>query len=217
MVDLNRERKIRSLFLLLIIGVMIAATALYVHRDKSSDTLLVSQYITKSDSLYASELSARRDSSGRLHKSGQIRHYKPLHLDLNSADSSSLIKVYGIGPVFSSRIVAYRRQLGGYASVEQLMEVRGISRDVFEKISVNFWVDSTLIQKININFATRKELTAHPYINASAARRIERSRTMEGGYYSLSDLKKRDILLPQEAAKLAPYLSFTADESGKTN
>lgn len=47
-------------------------------------------------------------------------------LDLNRADSLDLEALPGIGPTLAGRILAYRRRVGGFGSVEQLREVRGI-------------------------------------------------------------------------------------------
>lgn len=141
-------------------------------------------------------------------KAAYYRSKKPSILEINGADSIALIKIYGIGPVFASRIIKHREVLGGFAEIGQLKEVKGITNEVFESIYKNFTVDSSKIQKININFATRKQLEAHPYITPSMAHRIEQGR-MKGGFFtSLQDILNNNILLPQEAQKVAPYLSF---------
>jgi competence protein ComEA len=40
----------------------------------------------------------------------------------------------GIGPVLAKRIVEYRRQIGGFKSVEQLLEVKGIGPKKLERL-----------------------------------------------------------------------------------
>ena len=47
-------------------------------------------------------------------------------LDLNSATAEELTVLPGIGPALAERIVAYRREHGGFNTVEELMEVSGI-------------------------------------------------------------------------------------------
>lgn len=47
-------------------------------------------------------------------------------LDLNSATLEELIGLPGIGPVLARRILEYREAHGGFQSVEELLEVRGI-------------------------------------------------------------------------------------------
>lgn len=126
-------------------------------------------------------------------------------VELNGADTAALRKVYGIGTLLAQKIVEYRARLGGFYSVEQLREIRGLN---FEMVCENFWVDTLGIRKIRINFATHKELSEHPYIGANAARRIVRGVELKGGYATLERLKEDEILLPQEARRLAPYLSY---------
>lgn len=141
------------------------------------------------------------------HRKDSIRISKPLSIELNTADSVSLCRVYGIGPVFASRIIAYRTILGGYHSLDQLLEVRGITMDIYSNISTIFFIDHAQISKIDINFATQERLTSHPYITPGMARRIVRGR-MKGGFESNTELLNNNILLPEEAKRLAPYLSF---------
>lgn len=137
------------------------------------------------------------------------KHFRARNIELNSADSATLRSVYGIGAVFSARIVKYRNLVGGFYRKEQLREVYGITEEVYRNISANFWVDTLAIKKININFAPLKQLRSHPYISASQARMIHQTAQLKGGYTRLGQLIEDNILNPQEAQRLAPYLSFT--------
>ncbi len=47
-------------------------------------------------------------------------------LDLNRATLDELIALPGIGPVLARRIIEYREAHGGFQSVEELLEIRGI-------------------------------------------------------------------------------------------
>lgn len=47
-------------------------------------------------------------------------------IDLNTADMEELMSLDGLGEVTARRILAYRESHGGFASVEELLEVEGI-------------------------------------------------------------------------------------------
>lgn len=52
---------------------------------------------------------------------------------LNSADKEQLMLLDGIGEVKAQAILDYRRQIGKFSSVEQLLEVKGIGPKTLEK------------------------------------------------------------------------------------
>jgi len=55
-------------------------------------------------------------------------------LDLNTATAAELETLPGIGPVLAARILAYRAEIGGFATVEQLLEVRGIGEKKLDAV-----------------------------------------------------------------------------------
>ena len=56
-------------------------------------------------------------------------------LDLNTATEPELSTIPGVGNVTSQRIIQYREHIGGYTSLEQLMEISGIGEGTFDTIS----------------------------------------------------------------------------------
>lgn len=66
-------------------------------------------------------------------------------VELNSADTTALKMVPGIGSVFAKRIIKYRDLLGGFYSVEQLGEVYGIDEERYEAMKSWFSVDPSVI------------------------------------------------------------------------
>ena len=56
----------------------------------------------------------------------------PDTIDLSSATEDELRELSGVGPTLARRIVAWRQEHGGFESVDQLSEVRGISPRVLE-------------------------------------------------------------------------------------
>ncbi len=55
-------------------------------------------------------------------------------IDLSSATEDELRELAGVGPALARRIVAWREEHGGFESVDQLAEVRGISPRVLEDL-----------------------------------------------------------------------------------
>lgn len=173
-------------------------------------------YFCKPIRAFMPALTAMADSSKKDEKAryrvNSFKKYPPkkqfLNVDLNSVDTATLVKGRGIGKVFAQRIIEYRNRLGGYVSLEQLKEVRGVNNEIFATISQNFWVDTAVIQKININFASQNTLERHPYFTSSMARRLIEARKLKGGFNNHQQLINNDILTPREARKVAPYLMF---------
>lgn len=56
-------------------------------------------------------------------------------LDLNTCTAEELMTINGIGEVKANNIIEYRDYLGGYTSVDQIKNIKGIGDKVYEKIS----------------------------------------------------------------------------------
>jgi len=97
-------------------------------------------------------------------------------IELNSADTAELRLLKGIGKVLAHRIVYYRKKLGGFYSINQLGEVEGISPIVLNDNKEYIIIDTTLIQKVNINRASLKRMKDHPYMNFYQAKEIYEAR-----------------------------------------
>ena len=131
-----------------------------------------------------------------------------VRIELNGADSATLVGVRGIGPLTAGRIVRYRERLGGFVRVAQLLEVRGMLEKNYQQILPQIWVDSSKIQKIDINFALPFEIGKHPYVTEQILNRLMKYRQLKGGWRSIGDLTEQNILSKGQAERLAPYLCF---------
>ncbi len=129
-------------------------------------------------------------------------------VNLNTADSTLLRSVSGIGEKTVVSIMEYRERLGGFVRKEQLAEVRGMTEQNYERICLQIFVDSSDIQKIDINFASAKTLGRHPYIREEQLRRLLKLRQLKGGWNNTGQLIEDKIFTPEEAEKAAPYLLF---------
>lgn len=138
------------------------------------------------------------------------RELPPIHrpVNLNTADSATLRSVTGIGEKTVGAILRYRERLGGFASVEQLAEVPGVTERNYEKILKQIYCDPCDIRKIDINFAGPKVLGRHPYIAPQTLRRLLKQRQLKGGWSTAEELIEQHILTREETARLAPYLEF---------
>ena len=129
-------------------------------------------------------------------------------IELNTADSSLLIQLTGIGPVLAARTIRYRNLIGGFADVTQLGEVFGIQQDLVERLTPQLSVDTSFIRKIPVNTASLNDLTRHPYLNEQQARGMMNYRRLQNRINSLDELVQNNILKRGEAEKIRPYLTF---------
>ena len=91
--------------------------------------------------------------------------------DLNQADSAAFDALPGIGGWFASKMVAYRRELGGYSRKEQLMEIYRFDQEKFDGLK-----DLVIISqpyRYPLWQLPADSLRRHPYIrNYETARAI---------------------------------------------
>jgi len=128
-----------------------------------------------------------------------------LTLELNTADSSALEKLKGIGKVLAARIIKYRNRLGGFYSVEQLKEVYGLKDSLYVLVvrENKLLVDTTLIQKIDIRQADFKTMIRHPYFTKEIVIKIlEMQRKKE----PLNNHTLQKIMTPYEWNRLRYYI-----------
>ena len=55
-------------------------------------------------------------------------------IDINKADAEMLTEIPGIGPKTAEAIVAYRKDVGSFKTIEELVEVKGIGPKKLETI-----------------------------------------------------------------------------------
>jgi DNA uptake protein ComE-like DNA-binding protein len=128
-------------------------------------------------------------------------------VDLNTADSITLLSLYGIGPSFAKRIVKYRNLLGGFYSKQQLLEVFGFDQERLDKIVDYCEVNADQIKKININKVRTDELKKHPYLDYYTAKAIIDQRVVLGRYTSLQQIKEIPLIHDELFSKIRNYLS----------
>jgi competence ComEA-like helix-hairpin-helix protein len=150
----------------------------------------------------AQKYSARRT----VFQSDSRKSIRPV--DINLSDTSELVKLPGIGSVLSARIIKYRIYLGGYARVEQLKEVYGLSEETYEMIKNRVTADSAFIKRININTADYKELSHIRYLEKYEISSIMKYRQLKGKISKMSDLVDNKLITSEKAKKVGSYVRF---------
>ena len=162
-----------------------------------------------SDYLPAATLVKESASATAKHDTTLVHHYpqkiaETAHVVLNTADTTELMTVPGIGPYFARKIVQYGQRLGGYVNVDQLDEIEN-----FPAESKRFLVvEGATPQKLNVNKLTLNELKRHPYINFYQAKDITDYRRLHGPIKSLQDLRLLKDFPQAAIERLLPYVTY---------
>lgn len=125
-------------------------------------------------------------------------------IDVNTADTSILKKIPGIGSVISRNIVNYRNRLGGFYNTAQLLEVQYVDSTLLKW----FEVKSDVFRKIRINKAGLDELRSHPYMDFYKARAIIDFRRKRGSIDGMSQISMFEEFSEEDIDKLSHYFSF---------
>ena len=125
-------------------------------------------------------------------------------VDVNTADTTELKKVPGIGSGIAKAIVSYRERLGGFCSVEQLEEVDYVTPALLKW----FKLEKPSVRKLDINKMTLDALRSHPYLNFYQARVIVEHRRKKGPIKSLSQLALYEEFTEKDLKRLSAYINF---------
>jgi len=128
-------------------------------------------------------------------------------IDINAADSATLVMANGIGPTYASRIIKLRNRLGAFVSKEQLKDVFGITPEAYETIVSNVTLGPAAPKKINLNTCTFDELRVHAYFNYKIAKAVIAYREAHNGFKSVDELKNVEQIDQAFYDKIQPYVS----------
>ena len=129
-------------------------------------------------------------------------------IEINTADTTHLMELEGIGSVFARKIVSYRQRLGGFYRKEQLLEVFGLDTEQYDGLQQLVTVDTTRIHKININKVSFDELRRFPYLSYKQMNALIRFREQHGDYEYFADLSRIAIMDQATLKKIKPYITF---------
>ena len=130
-------------------------------------------------------------------------------IDINKATQEDLMKINGIGPALSERILAEKSKFGNFATMEQMEGIWGLSPEVIVKLNQHFGIlQPPNIIKIPINNASIKELMQFPYFRYALAKAIVTYRSMNGDFKNAEDLIKIKGFPVEKYKIISLYLEF---------
>lgn len=142
-----------------------------------------------------------------------VSHKRDTILNLRTADTTELKMIRGIGSYRAKQIVRYREQLGGFASVEQLREIKALQPLWADSLSADsflqhFLLDSIKVEPLRVNRARPEVLQRHPYLSFEQAKAIYELRRRKIHLDNINQLQHLNCLSERDLRRLQPYLSF---------
>lgn len=127
--------------------------------------------------------------------------------DINKATIDDLKTIHGIGDKLAQRIIKYRDKLQGFTFEDQLYEVWYLDKEVANKVLAKFKIiDTPIINKLNINKASFKEVMQLPYLDYNLTKKIFEYKVEVAEIQSIEDLKKIDGFPLEKFNRIALYL-----------
>ena len=176
---------------------------LYGMTDSMYQALTPYIYIAREEVDSVAVDSLRKDSLPRWKEEN-----KDTILNLRTADTVELKMIHGIGSYRARQIVRYREQLGGFVSVEQVLEAKGMENVDADSLLAHFWIDSVKIEPMNVNSVGVQRLSRHPYLRFEQAQAIYELRRKKIRLDSIQQLQQIECIPAETLEKIAPYLNF---------
>lgn len=130
------------------------------------------------------------------------------HIDINTVDTTVLQQIKGVGSVTAKRIAKYRDRLGGFYSMHQLEDIKGIYPEALTRLQSLLKVDTSQIERINVNKASLEKLRSHPYLSYYQAKVIVELRRARSGIKNIKELSEFKEFTVDDMERLKWYLSF---------
>lgn len=129
--------------------------------------------------------------------------------DFNSATAEDFKMIKGIGDGYALRIINEREKMGGFVHMDQAAFIWNLPPEVVRSLQKYFIVKKPpVIHKININTASKQEISKIPYINHELSRNILIYRSKKSEPLSIEDLEKINGFPLDKLKIIALYLDF---------
>lgn len=125
-------------------------------------------------------------------------------IELNSADTTELKKIPGIGSGIARLIVNYRQRLGGFYKIEQLKDIH---LD-YKQLQSWFNIQPGGIRPLNLNRTGIDRLRNHPYFNFYQAKAIVEYRKKKGVLNSLKPFALYEEFTEADLERISHYVCF---------
>ncbi len=121
-----------------------------------------------------------------------ISYPKPLiiAIDINKADQQAWEALPGIGEKLAQRIIRYREQVGGFATISELQNVYGLKDSLLIKLQPYLLLNNSSIPKLSLNRASAFQLVQKTGISIEIARLIVKWRMDNGPFTNWGELEK---------------------------
>lgn len=124
-------------------------------------------------------------------------------IDINTADTTLLKRIPGIGSYFAKRIVDWRQRHRRIVNVDDLLAIRN-----FPQYALAYMTTGAAPPPIRINSMTLQQLQAHSLLTHTQAADIIRLRKTTGHINSIEEMRNLSSFREGELARIAPYIVF---------